>query len=367
MLVVAWNFEDHMPINVLMYVSDHGFGHAVRATEVICSMPVHWSVTVVTGEAQMMLMDTIIGPRRRNVCWRAEALDLGLPLAANGSPIYGLQLQYRVTRWLMELESTAVRELQLMDTVRPALIITDITPIACSVGRKAGVPVIGISNFTWYDQYQGRMEEDYLLSLRDLYCRLSCFVRLPLAMPMEWMATVKQFRANAYGRPIDTEAVHALRDSSCGVRVAVAFGAAYCPPLLDLRKLGPEITIFATEGIAIDAEAPVRYVPTTGGLHNVIAASDVVITKAGWGIVTEALRAGVYVLMLARDVNEDAHIAGVVESLGAGRRIAIAELTEMSFHTLEQYIDLRSATPYTPGGQSLPNALKSAADFCGLT
>lgn len=352
-------------MNIRFYVSDHGYGHAVRAARVIAALPAGATITVVSGATQLDLLRQLVAPRSIY----GEPLrvpELGVPLAG-GVPIYGTPLATQIEDWLRALAHAIDPECASLVRAEPDLIFTDVTPLACLVGDRLGKPVVAISNFTWYDQYLGRVDGQCIEPLRAAYRAMRCLLSYPLAMPMAWLEPVPRIALATLGRAADPRRVRQIRDQSTGLRVTVAFGGVYVPPAIDLRALGGDTTIFMAGEVAVATAGTVKYLSRKGELQHFIAASDVVVTKAGWGIVSEALASRTPLLLVARDINEDIAIAEAVERVNGGQRVSWAKISDITPDWLKKFIASCDRSPLRLPGSALPQALESAARICGVS
>lgn len=300
-------------------------------------------------------MQGLVG-QRPGLSWVPRSMDLGLPLKANGDCADSAELSNLIGAWLSGWDAATAAECAALDT-RPDWILTDISPLGCLVGTRLGVPVVGVSNFTWYDQYTGRVSEPLIHPLKVAYASLAAFLCYPLSMPMAWLPCPR-IPLGVVGRRATSAHVAQIRGSSGRRwRVTISFGKAFAPiARLDLRNWGSNVTFFVDDSVRIDALGEVVRLNNSFALHEYIAASDVVVTKGGWGAVSESLFHNIPLLLVDRDVNEDRHNIRQVEALGKGQKIDWAELSAFSEGALYKLIKSYNAAPYKPHGYSVREA-----------
>ena len=138
---------------VACFISPHGYGHAARASAVLCALhrkvpscQFHIYTTVprwfftdsMTGPFDLEPMETDIGlvqktPLEEDLAATADRLDAWYPLDES-----------RVEN----LARTLVRR-------RTSMVICDIAPLGIAAAQKAGIPSVLVENFTWDWIYEG--------------------------------------------------------------------------------------------------------------------------------------------------------------------------------------------------------------------
>lgn len=291
---------------ILFYISGHGFGHASRQIEVInalrardASLPV-----VVRTSAPRWLFDlTLSHPVdfREGPCDTGVAQIDSLTLDAHAT-IEGAGAFHR------NLPERARVEAEGLGRPLPRLVIGDIPPLAFTVAHEIGTPSIGIANFTWDWIYEGYAEwldrePELLAAIRAAYALADRAWRLPMAggfaafrrvEPLPFIAR-RSRRAGIdtrrlLGLPLD----RALVFTSFGGYGLRQLAAAALP---DRRPFVVVTTESARFGAASSAPPPGviqldedRDVYAHGlRYEDLIAAVDVVVTKPGYGIISECI------------------------------------------------------------------------------
>jgi L-arabinokinase len=189
-------------------------------------------------------------------------------------------------RFFADFGSRVAVESELIRGVRADLVIGDIPPLACAAAERAGVPCLAIGNFTWdwiYGIYPAfdRIAPEVIPAIRRAYAATTRALRLPLHGGFEPMAEVVRdipFIARRSTRdPAETRQQLGL----AGDRpiVLASFGAYGADLPLDALRRAGRLTVI---------EAPRE--PPAGLLYqDLVAAADVVVTKPGYGIVSECV------------------------------------------------------------------------------
>ena len=173
-------------MTVLFYVSGHGYGHAVRAGEVIrelAKLRPDWRLLVRTQAPRRMFPD--------GVEYSSAAIESGVVEREAGVVIdeeaTRASLQQLIEVWddVVQAETRFVLD-QSVD-----LIVADIPPTAGDIAAAAHLPCVAITNFTWdwiFEPYAA----DLLPRLESSYQRIGTLLRLPFFQPirMDWFGCV---------------------------------------------------------------------------------------------------------------------------------------------------------------------------------
>ncbi|WP_200831727.1 glycosyltransferase, partial [Trichococcus shcherbakoviae] len=100
-------------------------------------------------------------------------------------------------------------------------------------------------------------------------------------------------------------------------------------------------TIFTTSGINITSTATVVQLPVeTFDTHNYLAASDIVIAKAGWGTISEALLSKRNLVLIEREgVLEDTKNIEELKRRGVAVSIKESDLALIDMHAIKVLIE----------------------------
>ncbi len=290
---------------VLYYISGHGFGHASRSIEVVNALlsarpllPVH-----IRTSAPRWLFDlTVRGP----FVFEQVETDPGV-VQLDSLSLDSAATVRRADAYARDLPLLAAREAEVQRHLNAAFVVADIPPLALEAARLAGVPAMAIGNFTWdwiFRDYPGG--ETAADVLGEVYRRAGRAFRLPLAGGFETIPDVTDLpfiARRATHAPADTRARLGLPE---GRLALVSFGG-YGVSGIDLEALSCTVgwTLLVSASVPFGPDrAPLAQVVTRGALHpldepamyamglryeDVVAAVDVVVTKPGYGIISECL------------------------------------------------------------------------------
>jgi hypothetical protein len=290
---------------LVYYISGHGFGHASRSIEVVNALlarapdrPVH----IRTAAPRWLFDLTVRGP------FAFHALDTDPGVVQHDSlSLDAAETVRRATAYAAALPELAVAESGVLRSLDPAFVVADIPPLGLEAARLAGVPATALGNFTWdwiYRDYPGG--DAAADAIGEAYRRAGRALRLPLAGGFDTFSTVTDLpfiARHARHAPADTRARLGLPE---GRLALVSFGG-YGVAGIDLDALsrtpgwsllvsasvpfGPDrvpLAQAAARGSLFPLDEPAMYAK---GLRyeDVVAAVDVVVTKPGYGIISECL------------------------------------------------------------------------------
>jgi len=280
---------------ILYYISGHGFGHASRAIELIRELRAQRpdARVVVRTSVPRWLFAPIAGG---TVEVQALETDPGV-VQTDSLHVDEEQTARNAGRFFADFDRRAAIEAELIRGVGADLVAGDIPPLAFAAAERAGVPSVAIGNFTWdwiYGIYPAfeRVAPDVKPAIRRAYATATHALRLPLHGGFEPMA----------GRVVDIPFI-ARRSARDRAQTRRRLGIAGDRPVL--------LPSFGGHGVNLPLEAlrrserftiiePVRE-PADGLLYqDLVAAADVVVSKPGYGIVSECVANATALLYTSR-------------------------------------------------------------------
>jgi UDP:flavonoid glycosyltransferase YjiC (YdhE family) len=304
--------------HVAAYVTGHGFGHATRMAAIVGVLAERvpdLQVTIVSAVPEWLFRLNLAA----RFSYRARALDIGVVQEDS------IRLDVRATldAYAALLEGQAVlveEEADFLRRVRVQLVVADIPAAAFPIARRVGVPGVGISNFSWDWIYADYVREypsraPVVQAIRAAYGQADLFLRLPFHGPCDAFRVVRDLPLVARrARVSREEARRRLGLSGARPVVLLSFGG-FDILGIDFGRVErlDEYQFLSTQPLP----RPVRNVRVVAmdGLRyeDVVAQADAVITKPGYGIVSECLVNRVPVLYTDR--GRFAEYACLVEGL----------------------------------------------------
>jgi len=140
-------------VSIAFYVSGHGFGHASRDIEVLNALldrRPDLDVTVRTPAERWLFDLTLRHPVRIE---RVET-DTGV-VQHDSLHLDEAGTLLRAAAFYDSFEARAEREAAVLREAGTNLVVADIPPLACRAAQLAGIPAIALGNFTWDWIYEG--------------------------------------------------------------------------------------------------------------------------------------------------------------------------------------------------------------------
>jgi hypothetical protein len=294
---------------LVAYVSGHGYGHATRVAEVlrvvrereprlgitvVSSAPAGLFHAVVKEPLEVRTLECDVGLVQKD----ALTLDAGATAqhwkefhAGNGDRVDA------EWRWLHHAGAR--------------VILGDVPPLAFEAAAEVGVPSIALANFSWDWIYRHMARELAALTAAAdwaaaAYARAGLLLRLPFAGDLSAFPKAVDIPLIARRPRVARPEVRRLLGLGAGPVALVSFGG------VGLGSFAPRVLAGIAEvqfvGVGLPGPAPPNVRLVTGaemaalGLRyeDVVGAADVVVTKPGYGIVSDAIGAGVRIVYTER-------------------------------------------------------------------
>ncbi|MFA5027324.1 MAG: hypothetical protein WC713_05565 [Candidatus Methylomirabilota bacterium] len=287
------------------YITGHGFGHATRSAALLTAVAARrpgLRITVVSTAPEWLFRLNLPFP----FTYRAAAFDVGT--IQQDAIRLDLDATLDACRVLLRDESahlaaeTAFLRRESVDAV-----LADIPWIPFPAARRAGIPAVGVSNFSWdwiYAEYQPTHPgfEPVGRAIRQGYAQADLFLRLPFHGPCDAFPAVRDIPLIARRAGRSREAIRgALGLTDDRPVVLLSFGG------FDIRGIDLERVERLGDYCFLSTQAPprppgnLRLLSLEGTTYEeVVAAADAVITKPGYGIVSDCLANRTPVLYTSR-------------------------------------------------------------------
>jgi hypothetical protein len=278
---------------ICFYISAHGFGHAFRDIELIDAIASkhreahfivrtaapHWLFDSANTDLDVQSVDTDPG------FVQIDSLRLDIDETARRSALFYRSFGARVDH-----------EAEWLRTARIGLVLGDIPPLAFAAAARAGVPSVAIGNFTWdwiYGIYPvfTELAPDVIPTMRQAYAEATRALRLPFHGGFEPMAAKTRdipliARRSELNRDETRRRLGVSRDKPIVLTSFGAYGVEL--PYERLRQSDA----FTLVSVARPPEG-LKY-------QDMVAAADVVVSKPGYGIVSECIANGTALLYTSR-------------------------------------------------------------------
>jgi hypothetical protein len=302
-------------LRLFFYISSHGFGHAARSIELVnaigrrrpdisivirTAVPEAFVRVSVETAIDLQFADTDIGMAQ------IDSLDIDEEVTVRRAGAFYADFDRRIDA-----------EAALLRTARATLVVGDIPPLAFAAAERAGIPSVAVANFTWdwiYAAYPlfDRLTPHVLPLIRAAYATATLALRLPLHGGFETMRRVEDVPIVArHSRAGRTETRRILGIDPQMVVALASFGAYGAGlPYADIADRSPFTIVLTDRESSTGADgndgARLRRIPearlAAHGLRypDLVSAADVVVTKPGYGIVSESIANGASLLYTSR-------------------------------------------------------------------
>lgn len=341
------------------FISGHGFGHASRQIEIINALHRRrpdLSVFIRSSVSRRLFDRSLTPPFELDarpcdvgvVQIDALALDARATIA-RAREFYGPAFERQVEAEARTLRARGVD-----------LVISDAPPLACAAASRAGVPSIVIANFTWdwiYEEYREYLAgaPDLVPTIRQAYgCAREAW-RLPMSGGFEAVRATRDVPLVARHARHPRDVTRRTLDLPLEGRLVLSSFGGYDVDGIDLRTLDirPGWTVVVTSLDARPAMPPrVMVIPETrlydAGLRyeDLVAACDVVVSKPGYGIVSECIANGP--ALVYTDRGRFAEYAVLVADLPKYVRCAYLTQTSLRAGRWRAALDAAVAAPDPP-------------------
>jgi len=303
-------------MSIVFYISGHGFGHASRQVEIINALG-----RMLPGQRFLIRSAVNASLLRRTLDvpyeLRSGPCDTGIVQKTSVEHDDPETVRAAVEFYSSFEEKVATEASALADD-DVHLVVGDIPPLAFVVADRIGVPAIAIGNFTWdwiYETHPGMAETAPWLVplLRSAYRHAGLGLELPFGGGFDVFPSTRRIplvvRQPTHNR-IDTRDYFQVPPDRPAV--LLSFGG-YGIPSLDVTTIdATDWTLVLTDRIvSMDSDgvpANVIYIPekkfqdSDFRYEDLVSAVDVVVSKPGYGIVSECIAYDTPLLYTSRGV-----------------------------------------------------------------
>lgn len=182
-------------MHVVYYITGHGYGHGVRSVAICNAFRPDVRITFKTSLPRTFFEEEIHLP----FDFMTGSFDCGC-VQNDCLSIDKAKTLATYREIARENESKLEAETLWCKSHRADVIVSDITPFAFEVAAHAGLPSVGVSNFSWSDIYEEYLEllPEYsadIAFIRDQYARATLLCALAPALPMTYFPNRKDIPA----------------------------------------------------------------------------------------------------------------------------------------------------------------------------
>lgn len=317
--------------DLLFYVSGHGFGHATRSAALIAALrrisPDPLRIHVRGGAPRWIFED-----RDFRVDCSTAAIDPGM-IQRNAFDVDLAATIQAHEEFADSWEMCLRQEAELLERIAPRVVVADIPPLAFGAAAAAGIPAVGVSNFSWdwilagYADREPRLRP-VIRRYAEAYRKAECVFRLPMHGDLGAFPVIVDVplltRRSRLPRGEVRSRLGIAEDERLPV-VLVSFGGFDSGPLSAFEA--PEMEgylFFAFSEKPEGFQGDWRRLPTPSEIphEELVAACDALIGKPGYSTAAEVIAERTRFLYLSRpDWTEGPALEAGLERDGCARAI----------------------------------------------
>lgn len=343
-------------MSVVFYISGHGFGHASRSIEIINALIDRRPDLriVIRSAVAPWLVERTTHPA---VALSPAEVDTGVVQLDSLNLDAGASIA-RAEAFMASFEARLATELQFLREQGATLTISDLPALGIAAGHAAGLPSVASGNFTWdwiYAHYQGG--ENVAAQIAAVYRNATFALRMPMWGGFETMPDVRDIPFVARRSRRDPDDVRKALGIPLDQRVVLTSFGGYGLEGLDedalLAMTGYHVLLPGTLDENAMYDRGFRY-------EDLVRAVDVVMTKPGYGIISECIANDTAILYTSRGDFREYQV--LVDAMPKYLRCAFIDHDDLFAGRWRPHLDALLAQPEPPMRPAV-NGADVAADI----
>lgn len=327
---------------IALYISSHGFGHMTRCLGIMENIlnTSGYNLYIVCGKRQNDFARIYLAKYKDRIIYKDLVTDIGLVNKENSLEVDKLSLGQQLYEFTSSWEDIVNDEYDFLKNLNIKCIVSDISPIGTLVGYKLHIPVVLITNFTWVEQYEYiGIDKSIIDKYIQAYSYITKFIKYDLCLPISSVNCQEVYEVGFTCRKIDFNKVEKIKQQY-GKSIMVTCGKSANLNTINIKNF--KGTIVTTSGIDIACEEGCNVVNLAIDIldtQNYIAASTMVITKAGWGTIGEAVLGNTNLVLIERpSAKEDSFNIEKIKENKLGISISEDDLSTIDILNLENQL-----------------------------
>lgn len=289
------------------YITAHGYGHGTRSCDILAALlraRPDLVVQVVSDLPRSFLQSRL---PRGNLHYRAGCFDVGM--VQLDSIRVDVSASLRAARDLLACWPDKVRqEVDFLRTAGVGAVVADIPGIPLEAARRCGLPNLAVGNFAWDWIYESLAVDDpawqpVVEAYRAAYAGCDLLLRLPFHEPMR--AFSRQRDVPLLARPgrnrREEIARHAQVDPAARWVLLSFTSLDWSAQALARASAIPDTLYFTVHPLVWNRPGFVALDRRTFPYADVMASCDVVVTKPGYGVLSECAVNGKPIIYIERE------------------------------------------------------------------
>lgn len=321
--------------NLCFYISDYGYGHASRDIAIIRELVKrykHLKIYVKTGKPYDFVKRSLGDDITTIPCEN----DVGIILQKDNFLVDVQQTKKLIENWANSWDVYIQEEIKFCKKNNIDIILSDIPPQPFVIGYELDIPTVAISNFTWYDIYYhlfGNLDE--VKKIREFYELATIALILPFSDKMAEIFRNRK-RVGLVTRKVtvnrnELRKKYKIKDDEIVIYLGTGKSVSSFNLKNVIRKINDiiddNVRILASSNVDLALEKIIKIPENETESQNYINMCDMVISKAGYGTISEAISSRIPMFLFKREgFIEDEIITNMVEKMGIGKTISVGHL-----------------------------------------
>lgn len=341
---------------IAFYISGHGFGHASRAIEVINALIDRRPDlrVIIRSSVPSWLVERTVNP---GVILEPIEVDTGVVQIDSLKLDAGASIA-RAEAFMSTFEARVAAEASLLRARHAVMTVSDVPALGIAAGVAAGIPALALGNFTWdwiYEHYADGARVAGLIG--EVYGKTTLALRLPMWGGFQAMSNIRDLPFVTRRSRRDAAEVRRALGIPADTKVVLTSFGGYGLDGLDvgaLRSLaGYHVLVPGMIDEAALYDNGYRY-------EDLVQAADVVVTKPGYGIISECLANDTAMLYTSRGDFREYQV--LVDAMPAFLRCGFIDHADLFASRWQGHLDALLAQP-APLTSPATNGADVAADI----
>jgi UDP:flavonoid glycosyltransferase YjiC (YdhE family) len=341
---------------VVFYISGHGFGHASRAIEVINALldrRPDVRIIVRSSVAPWLVERTA----HQRVELSPMVVDTGV-VQIDSLTLNAAESIARAEEFMSTFEARVAEEVSFLRQHDARAVVADLPPLGIAAAHASGLPAIALGNFTWdwiYEHYAGGADIAHRIGAS--YQVVTLALRLPMWGGFATMPVIRDLPFVARRSQRDPSEVRAALGIPIDARIVLGSFGGYGVEGLDVKAIETVSGYHVLLPGMIDETAMYargyRY-------EDLVRAVDVVVTKPGYGIISECLANDTALLYTSRGDFREYQV--LVDAMPLFLRCGFIDHDDLFAGRWASHLDALLAQPQPPA-RPATNGAEVAADM----
>lgn len=291
-------------MSLCYYVTSHGYGHAVRAAQVMKELPAGFPLIIRTLVPESFFREEL---GNRQFLYAPGEFDCGC-IQSDSVTVLKRESLERYREISIRNRNTIKEELEFLRAHNVKCIASDVTPHALRLADEAGIPGYAIANFTWYDIYQEYIQTEDDKKLLDEIVADYHLTTRAFITPLDTI-TVRDVFPHVVETPLIARKGENIRDrihAHLGNKATPYYALLYFGLWgLDLNwrilETFKEWTFFTYEAPPIDLQNVIHFKRDEWLPGDIAVSVNAVISKPGYGTISECIGNNVPFIYVPRE------------------------------------------------------------------